>query len=352
MSVKKSVLQMLQDNQDKYLSGEKLSKQLGVSRAAVWKAISALREEGYRIDAVTNRGYWMPDSGAGISEKEVRRYLPARYRGNGIYVYEVTDSTNLRAKQIAAGGGPGEGYQGEASGGGTEQAGAENESRPLHGTAVIALQQSAGRGRLGRSFFSPKEGIYLSIIVKPDFDLSKSVLVTVAAAAAVAEAIENVCGQPAQIKWVNDIYVGGKKVCGILTEGIMDVESAQIGLLVIGIGINTTLKGFPDELLQIAGAVEGDYSRSALAAAVITGVMDYLEDIGSRRFMRTYRERSLLKDQEIMVYKGVYRKDPSSEMEGRAARVLGIDDDGGLEVIYSDGAREVLRTGEVTIRHR
>ncbi len=331
MSLKDSVLEMLRESRGEYLSGEELSARLGVSRTAVWKAIRSLRGEGYRIGAVTNRGYLMQEADAGISGEEIRRNLPARYRGNRILVYDVTDSTNLRARQLAA----------EVS---------PEEAKSLHGAAVVALQQTAGRGRLGRSFFSPEEGIYLSIIVRPDFDLSKSVLVTVAAAAAVADAIEKVCGKDARIKWVNDVYLDGKKVCGILTEGISDFESGRIDQIVIGIGINTTLRGFPEELLGIAGAVEGDYSRSALAAAVIAGVLDYLEDLDSRKFMKTYREKSLLTGQTVTVYKGVYRKDPTEELGGRPARVLGIDGDGGLEVLYSDGTRETLRTGEVSIR--
>ncbi|MBQ9015161.1 MAG: biotin--[Firmicutes bacterium] len=330
MSVRESVLEALNQNKGSYLSGEKLSEELGVSRTAVWKAIKALREAGYRIDAVTNRGYCLCESKTLLSEEEIRRFLPAKYRNNGLYVYDVIDSTNNRARQIAVN---------------------EPEAQ-VHGSAVIALQQTAGKGRLGRSFFSPKEGIYLSIIVRPDFDLSKSVLVTVAAAAAVAEAIDATCGQkdPALIKWVNDVYLSGRKVCGILTEGITDFESGQIDHLVIGIGVNTNLEGFPEELLKVAGAVEGDYSRSELAAQIIGRVLKYLEDIDRKAFMETYRGKSLLIGRNVRVFKGVYRQSPEDDLTGASARVLGIDDDGGLQVIYTDGSRETLTTGEVTVR--
>lgn len=324
--VRDAVLTKLQSTRGEYLSGEKLSVQLGVSRAAVWKAIRGLREEGYPIEAVTNRGYLLPEIPEVITGEEIRRYLPARYRDNGLYLYDVVDSTNIRARQIAA------------------------EGEQVHGSTVVALQQTGGRGRLGRSFFSPKEGLYFSIIVKPDFDLRRSVLVTVAAAAAVAEAIESVSGQEAQIKWVNDIYVGGKKVCGILTEGITDFESGQIDHLVIGIGINTTTKGFPKELKDIAGAVEGEYSRPALAAGVITRVLDYLAHLEERKYLMIYRRKSMLIGEDVRVYRGVYRQNPEAEMAGRPARVAGIDEDGGLKVIYTDGTKETLVTGEVTIR--
>ncbi|MEI3519519.1 MAG: biotin--[acetyl-CoA-carboxylase] ligase [Clostridia bacterium] len=135
-----------------------------------------------------------------------------------------------------------------------------------HGTAVIAMQQTAGQGRLGRSFFSHRaKVIYLSIIIKPSFALSTAVLVTAAAAVAVAQAIENVCGKQARIKWVNDVYLDGKKICGTLTEGISDFETGHIESLVIGIGVNTSVKDFPDELRDTVGAVDGDYSKAQLS---------------------------------------------------------------------------------------
>ncbi len=331
MTVKEAVLSALQQNTNAYLSGEKLSEELGVSRAAVWKAIQALRSEGYRIDAVTKRGYHLQEDKAPITEEEIRAFLPARYRSNAIHIYDVLDSTNNRARQIAAG---------------------TDQPLRIHGTTVIALQQTGGKGRLGRGFFSPKEGIYLSIIVKPEFDFSMSTLVTIAAAAAVADAVDEVCGQDEEtlVKWVNDVYLNGKKICGILTEGITDFESGQIDHLVIGIGINTTLEGFPEELKKTAGAVEGEYSRSALAAGVIARVLDYMDRLEDRAFMDIYRKKSFLVGRDIRVFKGTYRKDPEKDLTGVPARVLGIDENGGLQVIYTDGSRETLTTGEVTVR--
>lgn len=361
MSVKGSVLEALRQNQENYISGEKLSEELGVSRAAVWKAIRALRGEGYHIDAVTNRGYCLRQRPAGLTADEIRRHLPAKYRNNGLYVYDIIDSTNNAAKQIAVGAVPagmpdGSGGSGIASAGSAGTTGGSGvtgaPSHKLHGTTVVALQQTAGKGRLGRSFFSPKEGIYLSVIIKPDFELSKSVLVTVAAAAAVAQAIDEVCEQDSEtaIKWVNDVYLRGGKVCGILTEGITDFESGQIDHLVIGIGVNTTLEGFPEELQATAAAAEGDYSRAALAAGIISRLLDYLEHIEDRVFMDCYREKSFLIGRDVKVFRGVYRSDPEKEMDYVPARVLGIDENGGLQVIFTDGSRETLTTGEVTIR--
>lgn len=325
MSTKDSVLQALTESKNSFISGEELSKKLDVSRTAVWKAIRTLREEGYPIEAVTNKGYkLMPDKWM-ITEDSLTLSLPARYKNNRIYIYDTLDSTNIRAKQLAL------------------------ENAP-HGTVVIARQQTAGRGRLGRSFFSPREGIYISIIVRPDFDLAKSVLVTSAAAVAVAESIESVCGIDAKIKWVNDIYADNKKVCGILTEGITDFETGQIESLIIGIGVNTTVKDFPEELLEIAGSVEGDYSKSALAASIITRTLDLMDSIESRDFISSYREKSLVIGKSVKVFKGVYKSLPEEELEARPARVLDIDDNGCLVVLYSDGTRESLTSGEITVR--
>ena len=331
MNVKEAVLEALEENRGTYLSGEKLSEGLGVSRAAVWKAIARLREEGYPIEAVTRLGYLLPMDPGKITADEIRRYLPAKYRNNGVYIYDVLDSTNNRARQIAADG-------------------ATPDGADLHGSVVIALQQTAGKGRLGRGFHSPREGLYLSIIVKPDFDLSRSVLVTVAAAEAVARSVDEICGVDTGIKWVNDVYLDGKKICGILTEGVTDFETGGLDHLVIGIGVNTTMKGFPRELQKIAGAVEGDYSRSALAADIVARTLDNLEAIEEKGFMEIYREKDILTGQQVQVYRGAYQKDPQEEMKGDPARVMGIDENGGLMVMFTDGTRETLTTGEVTIR--
>lgn len=324
MSIKESVLTSLQSCKGSFISGEELSVRLGVSRTAVWKAIKTLREDGHPIEAVTNKGYMLMEESWLITADSLRACLPARYKNNPVHIFDELDSTNIRARQLAI------------------------ENAP-HGTIVIARQQTGGKGRLGRSFFSPREGIYISIIIKPDFDLSRSVLVTSAAAVAVAEAIEEVAGLAAGIKWVNDVYVDGKKVCGILSEGITDFETGQIENIVIGIGINTTLQGFPQELLDIVGAVSGNYSKSALAANVISRTLDLMNGIENREFIKSYREKSLVIGKTVTVFKGIYKTSPD-EVPSRSARVLDIDDNGGLVVLYADGTQETLISGEISVR--
>lgn len=325
MSTKDSVLNALENSQDSFLSGEELSKKLGISRTAVWKAINALRQEGYAVEAVTNRGYLLLREQWKITEDSFKACLPAEYKNIKIHIYDTLDSTNIKAKQIAAENG---------------------EDRAV----IMARQQTGGRGRLGRSFFSPKEGLYMSILIKPDFDLSNSGLVTSAAAVSVAQSIEEIAHKDAGIKWVNDVYVDGKKVCGILTEGITDFETGRIEHLIIGIGINTTVKDFPKELLQTVGAVEGEYSKSALAASVVSKTIDFIKQIDDPSFIKTYKEKSIVIGKNIKVYKGQYKVNPDDEIPGINARVLDIDSDGGLIVLYSDGTREKLISGEISIR--
>ena len=326
MAVKDEVKKALKSRPGEYLSGEQLSDNLGVSRAAIWKAVKALREEGFCIEAATNRGYILNPSSDTVSEEMLCRAM----RGRRVHVFDVTDSTNLQAKKLVL------------------------DRKADHGSLVFANQQTAGRGRLGRDFHSPRNGMYMSMVIEPEFDMSHSGLVTVSAAAAVAEALSQVCGIDARIKWVNDVYVDGKKVCGILTEAMTDFETGAIGALIIGIGINTNTDGFPDRIKDIAGAVslEDAKAKSALIARISELVLKYVQQIGEGRpaFMKIYRDRSMILGENITVYKGKYREDPTVEIGGIKAKAVAIDDEGGLIVKYRNGKEETLTTGEVSVR--
>lgn len=328
MAVKDEVRKALHDNREEYLSGEQLSEKLGVSRAAIWKAVNALREEGLCIEAVTNKGYILTSSSEMVSEEMLCRAM--KNSCGRIHVFDVTDSTNLQAKKLVL------------------------DKKANHGSLVFANQQTAGRGRLGRNFHSPRNGMYMSIIIEPEFDMSHSGLVTVSAAAAVAEALHQVCGIDAQIKWVNDVYVEGKKVCGILTEAMTDFETGAIDALIIGIGINTSTDDFPEKIRGIAGAVslEDAKAKATLIAKISELVLENVQQIGNSRpaFMKIYRDRSLILDKNITVYKGKYREDPTVEIGGTKAKAVAIDDEGGLIVKYKNGREETLTTGEVSVR--
>ncbi|MCB6993802.1 biotin--[acetyl-CoA-carboxylase] ligase [bacterium 210820-DFI.6.37] len=322
MSVKNQVLKALEENKGTALSGEAMAEEFGVSRAAIHKAIKSLREEGYLIEAGTNKGYRLALESDLLSAQGISAHLTESLKSLPFHVYKTIDSTNNAAKNLALEGAP-------------------------HGTTVLAFHQSQGKGRLGRTFISPANtGIYMSVLLTPSMDMSQSVLITTAASVAVARAIEKVCGASPSIKWVNDIYVKGKKVCGILTEAMTDFESGQIQHLILGIGINCSVEGFPQELLEVAGALEGDFSKNQLAAEVLNQLMPLMDHLEERTFIQDYRRYSMVLGKNITVYKGGY----SETAQGRAARVLDIDQNGGLVVLYSSGERETLSTGEISIR--
>jgi len=253
----------------------------------------------------------------------IRSYLPTKYQDIPVHIFDTLDSTNTYAREL-------------------------NDAP--HGTIIISHQQTGGKGRLGRSFHSPKDGIYMSIVIKPDFDPAKITLVTSAAAVAVCSAIKSVCNLDAGIKWVNDIYIENRKVCGILTEGITDYKTGQISRIIVGIGINTDVSNFPDELTSIAGAVTGNYAKSELAATVIAKTLDYISEIEEHSFITKYKEKSIVIGKTVQVYKGTYKRSPSEELPSRDAKVLNIDENGGLIVLYSDGTQEILISGEITLR--
>ena len=250
MSVKERLLPLLHNCGENYLSGEEAARLLGVSRNAVWKAVSSLKKEGYSIEAVTNRGYRLTNSGDIISSAEIEKNLTTLKGKLDIEVKKTVTSTNALLKEKAALGAP-------------------------EGTVLIALSQTAGRGRFTRSFFSPEDsGIYMSILIRPRISAENAALITTAAAVAVAEAAENLSGRKAGIKWVNDVLIDGKKICGILTEASLNIESGALDYAVLGIGLNAYEPkcGFPQEIKNIAGAIfrkKKDGLRSKLAAAVL-----------------------------------------------------------------------------------
>ena len=322
MSVKERLLPLLQACGKDYLSGEDAAKLLGVSRNAVWKAVSSLKKEGYNIEAVTNRGYRLVNSGDILSPSEIENNLTELKGMLDIKVKETVTSTNALLKEKAALGAP-------------------------EGTVLIALKQTAGRGRFQRSFFSPSDsGIYMSILLRPNIPAENAVLITTAAAVAVAEAAENLSGRKAGIKWVNDVLIDGKKICGILTEASLNIESGSLDYAVIGIGLNAyePKGGFPDEIKDIAGAIfkeQNDGLRSKLTAAVLESFFKYYKDISERKYLKAYRERCIVLGKQINIL---------SSSGSSPALALDIDENCHLRVKYPNGEETLLSSGEVSIK--
>ena len=322
MSVKERLLPLLQTCSGNFLSGEDAAKLLGVSRNALWKAVSALKKEGYNIEAVTNRGYRLKDSGDILSPAEIEKNLTTLKGKLDIEVKETVTSTNALLKEKAALGAP-------------------------EGTVLIALSQTAGRGRFTRKFFSPADsGIYMSILLRPRIPAESATLITTAAAVAVAEAAEKISGRKTGIKWVNDVLIDGKKICGILTEASLNIESGELDYAIPGIGLNIyePENGFPDEIKNIAGAIleeRGSGNKSRLAAAVLESFFKYYKDISERTYLNSYRERCIVLGKQINVL---------SSDGTRPATALDIDENCRLRVKYSGGKEEILSSGEVSIK--
>ena len=320
MSTKTDVLSMLEHDRSRFISGQELAQMLKVSRTAVWKAVKSLQEDGHKVLAVTNKGYMLETGSDLLSEEGLRIRLPEKYRDCEILVYSTIDSTNTQAKKLAL-------------------------DKAMHGTIILAEEQTAGRGRYGKSFFSPRgEGLYLSLILKPDKGASDTQMITVAAAVAVCRAIEKLTDKKPQIKWVNDIFLDGKKICGILSEAVTDFESGSVESIVVGVGVDCAVneKQIPEELRAIIGSLDAfGLSRNALAAEIAGEILELFVRLGDRGIIDDYRARSLMLGRDISFVQGSVRK---------SAKVKGISDNGGLIVKLENGDETTLCSGEVTIR--
>lgn len=319
MSVKDSLLKLFEEHKGSAISGEKIAESLGVSRAAVWKAVKNLREDGYSIEARTNSGYVLSEQSDVLTAQSIEPF----YSGE-IHVFDEIESTNTYAKKLAADGAP-------------------------HGTLVVAGRQTGGRGRQGRSFHSPDGGVYMSVVLRPDTDFTNGVLITTAAAVAVCKAVENLMPEACpQIKWVNDVFLGNKKICGILTEAVLDMEAGTIGSVVVGVGVNlkSAENEFPDELKNIVTTLESaggsNVPRGRLAAEIANELVKICNDMSSGDYLEEYRKRCLVLGKRI------------SFIENNAwfdATAKTIDNKGGLVVILPDGSDKTLSSGEVRLKN-
>lgn len=325
MTTKEQVLAALEKRKGQSISGAELARALNISRNSVWKAVNSLRSEGYGLEATTNRGYRLLEDNDIISEQSVQKYLK-KTDFFKLTVIDSVSSTNTALKSIA-------------------------ESGESEGRVLIAKKQTAGKGRMGRSFYSPPgSGIYVSLLLRPKLKAAEALCITTAAAVAVSRAIEDVTGRKTAIKWVNDVYCDGKKVCGILTEASIDFETGGLSYAVAGIGINIGIpeQGFPNELKDIAAAIYGaePYSaeiRSKLVACVLDNFFELYKQLHTKEYMDEYRARSLVIGKEIYVIS------PDSREQ---ALVLGIDDDARLIVKTADGDIRSLSSGEISIREK
>ncbi|MBI5124103.1 MAG: biotin--[acetyl-CoA-carboxylase] ligase [Candidatus Omnitrophica bacterium] len=318
------ILNILRHNKDSYISGEELTKLADISRAAIWKHIEKLREEGYEIEAVPHLGYKLLSIPDALIPSEIKWKLKTKILGREVISYKKVDSTNNIAYQLA-------------------------EKGIKEGVVILAEEQAKGKGRRGRSWVSPsKGGIYMSCILKPAISPVEIPKITLLAAVAVAKAIRLITGLEVLIKWPNDIFLDGKKLCGILTE--MKAEQDSVGFVVIGIGVNVTtpIKNLPKgasslkEELRRAG-MEASISRIELTKKILEILEEYYNLLIKKGFKPII---DAWKDLSAMIGSRVKIILPNRSFEGQ---VHDIDPDGALVVRLDSGVLEKVSSGDVVM---
>ena len=329
--MKKEILGILRIR-DGFVSGQELSRLLGVSRTVIWKTVGQLKKEGYAIEAVRNRGYLLTNADDVYSQNELEQRIVTKWAGKPVSFYESVGSTNIQAKIDA-------------------------ENGASHGTLIAAEMQTAGRGRRGREWNSPPgSNLYFSLILKPDFPPAAASMLTLVMAFAIARGIESTADEegvpqngrkPAEIKWPNDIVINGKKVCGILTE--MSAERDYIHYVVIGCGVNVRKQDFLPEVAAKATDLESEFgkkiSRSRLLANIMKAFESEYDIFLEKKTLEDLKDRynAILvnRNREVCVL------DPKGKYSGVAG---GINELGELLVELPDGGVKQVYAGEVSVR--
>lgn len=320
--MKQKILELLKEQED-YLSGQMISEKLHVSRTAVWKAIKQLKEEGYVIDSVNNRGYRLVEAADVMNEAEVVSQLATNWLGRPLRYFDEIDSTNEYLKREAAGG-------------------------LIHGTVALANEQTAGKGRLGRSWSSPTgSSIYISYLLRPDIAPIHASMLTIVAALATARAIEDTTGLNAGIKWPNDIVVNKHKVCGILTEMSSDMDRIQY--VIVGIGVNVNMTEFPEEIKETATSLRLETGEVVRRAPLVAKMLFFFEHY-YELFLKTEDLSGLLADYNAhLVNKGKQVRIVERTGEWTAIAEE-MDEKGELVVTLPDGTKKNIISGEVSVR--
>jgi len=315
---KDEIICILDNADNSYVSGSQISNKLNISRNMVWKYVKQLIDEGNIIES-SRKGYRLVSQNSAFSSHKIKKQLT--YDGIELEIFDIVDSTNTLLRKKA-------------------EEGAKEK------TVVISAQQTSGRGRMGRSFYSPNDsGIYMSILLRPNLDVKDAVLVTTCAAVCVCRAIEKLCKVKAEIKWVNDIFISGKKVCGILTEAAVNLESSKPDYVVLGIGLNLykPKNDFPDDLKNIATALFKDKetaenNKNRLVAEILNCFFDEYELLSQRNYYNEYKERMFLIGKKARVLSA----------NEYIAQVVDIDENFSLIVQNENNEIIKLNSGEVS----
>jgi BirA family biotin operon repressor/biotin-[acetyl-CoA-carboxylase] ligase len=321
--LRQAIIELLKEGQEDYLSGEEISRKLGISRTAVWKHINKLKEAGYDIDAVTKRGYKLKSMPDTLLPEEIKSQLNTKVLGQHIYYFNEIDSTNRYCKELG-------------------------EKKAPEGTLVVAEYQEKGRGRLGRTWTSPaRKGLWFSLLLRPKIAPQEASRLTLLTAVAVAEALHKQCNLAVGIKWPNDILINGKKIGGILLE--IKAEADQINYLVLGIGININVdfEEFPDDLVQIATSLSMEKGFTLSRVEILKVILEKIEEKYCQYLNMGFGPiLNLWKKYNVTLGKKVTVTNWQRTWVGWAED---IDPNGGLVLTLPDGTKEIIYSGDVTL---
>jgi BirA family biotin operon repressor/biotin-[acetyl-CoA-carboxylase] ligase len=322
--IRKKLLTVFTEHQGEFVSGQKISDMLGCSRTAVWKHISELRKEGYELEAVQRKGYRIKEKPDKMSSNEIQLGLKTKILGTEIHYRESLSSTQKVAHQLA------------------------NEGTP-EGTIVVAEEQVNGRGRLDRSWYSPKHtGIWCSLILRPKISPQRSPQLTLLAAVGVVRGIEKATGIQANIKWPNDILINNKKVVGILTE--LQAEADRINAVIIGIGINVNqeTEHFPESLRDVATSIAIEKGESCNRALILQEILYEIEQLYDEYLENGFSViKTIWESHAVSIGKQITARTLNGTILGRA---LGITDDGVLIIEDDQGKKHNIYSADIEIK--
>jgi len=296
--MKLDIIHLLDDKD--FISGELISKKFNISRTAVWKKIQNLKKLGYNIESVKNRGYRLISKPDIPLSEEVLFELNTNIVGKNVHYFRTLESTNLFAKELI-------------------------KKKAEEGTIVVADIQTKGRGRKDRSWFSPEGGLWFSVILYPNIPTQYAMLITMATSISIVQAIKELTGLSAVIKWPNDLLLEGKKICGILTE--LDAELDRINYSVVGVGINVN-NVLEDELCNKANSIFNIYNSKISRVDLLRLIIKYLDVNYAKLISNDYNYiRELWFENTDIIGRNVRLKLEKYEIEGI---VIDIDDTGAL----------------------
>ena len=311
--MKDSIINILKQNQNRLITGSYIANKLKITRSYVNKVILALIEEGYDIENISRSGYIYKSNIKILDKEHIENNISMK-----VEIFDEIDSTNNYLKKLA-------------------------KDKLENNVLVIANYQTNGRGRLGRTFISDKSsGIYMSLLVRPNISINDAKKITCLTAVAINNAINELTSLDSKIKWVNDIYINNKKVCGILTEAQTSIEEGTIDYVIIGIGINVYKREFDDSIKNIATSLEHEgvvISRNDLIIKIVNNINNYLNNFTNEIYMKEYQNSSCIvnKEVELNIRGNIFK-----------ATVLRINDEGELVVKKSDNQELVVYSGEIT----